>query len=132
MDKAAAIKKTLVWIDDGRIEPVDTIEHDKKLWLVPVWLDMPALRRKRPQRAIRLDSLPYEKGSDHPKADFVLNETLPKSLFDPSPWDKQETRFEVMDGSSRSLLKLVQQAPLVESYAARFLLATSLLPSNAC
>jgi hypothetical protein len=54
------IKKTLVWTEDGNIEPMDTIENDKKLWLVPFWSDLPAQELTRPRRLIRIDSLSYQ------------------------------------------------------------------------
>jgi hypothetical protein len=73
-----------------------SIEYDKKLWLVPFWLDQQALRRLRPVRLIRLDSLLYEPDQSL-LADFVLNETLPKFLFDPELSGTPEKKFEVVE-----------------------------------
>jgi hypothetical protein len=92
-----AIKKTLVWTDDNNLEKVDTIEYDNKLWLVALWRELPALKRKRPARLIRLDCLPHEKNGKHPDVDYTLSEILPKFLFDPEPLNKQEIRFEVVE-----------------------------------
>jgi hypothetical protein len=91
------IKKTLVWIEEGNIELVDTIEYDNKIWLVPLWLEQPALKRKRPVRLVRLDSLPHEKNGTHPDVDFVLNGKLPRHFFDQNVSDKQATLFEVVE-----------------------------------
>jgi hypothetical protein len=91
------IKKTLVWTEDGKIEAVDTIENDKKLWLVPFWSDLPGQKLTRPGRLIRIDSLSYQKNQTHPNVAFVLNEILPKSLFDPTFSEKQKTQFEVVE-----------------------------------
>src|SRR6478672_8649523 len=44
----------------------------------------------------------------------------------------REMQFEPSRGQSRCLLKLVKQAPLVESYAARSFLPRSWLSSSVC
>ena len=56
----------------------DTIEHEGKLWIVPTWLESPALPYKMPERIICLDNLPHQKGPPH---DFVLNYPIPKDVL---------------------------------------------------
>jgi hypothetical protein len=90
------IFKTMVGFDDGAIDRVDTIKHDKKLWLVPFWLDQPALKLTRPARLIRLDSLSHFDSSG-PTWDFVLNGSMPRALFETRPLKQEVSGFEVVE-----------------------------------
>jgi len=75
---ATKILKTFV-ILGSEIHITDTIEHEGKLWLVPIWLDTPDGKWTMPARIIRLDTLAHQKMSG--QADFVLSGPMPKELF---------------------------------------------------
>jgi len=88
------IVKTKVTIEGGTIESIDTIEHERRLWLVPVWIDTPAIKQKQPLLIVRMDQLPYQEWDD---GDYVLNTILPRWIF----WDGNrplpETNLEVRE-----------------------------------
>ena len=90
------ILKTMVPISGGTIEMVDTIEHDKKLWLVPFWIDQLGLKQTRPARLIRLDSLPHQAVSGS-KWDYVLNTPMPREIFETQPLKQEALGFEVLE-----------------------------------
>jgi hypothetical protein len=76
------IFKAMVVSADGPLYQIDVIEHDKKLWLVPQWLDSPAEGVSRPARIIRMDTLPHQKNlPGSPYGDYVLNEPVPTELL---------------------------------------------------
>jgi hypothetical protein len=78
------IKKTIVMReDDGALLPGDTIEYERKLWLVTAWLAGPTEKTERPERIICLDGLPMQPaGPKYPAADFVLSTPLPKAFLE--------------------------------------------------
>ncbi len=97
MTEPNTIKKTLVWTDNNN-ELVDTIEHEGSLWLVLGWCDQSTLGLTRPTRLVRMDPSVHKIwDQSHPKADFVLNGILPKSLFDHKTSPQQETHFHVLE-----------------------------------
>ncbi len=76
------ILKTMITLE-SKILICDTIRYEDKLWLVPLWLENKVEGLKMPARIIRIDTRNYRKlpvGSSY-GADFVLNDSLPKSLF---------------------------------------------------
>jgi hypothetical protein len=79
----AIFKVMVIASDDGSIHKCDGIEHESKLWLVPRWLDAPALGETKPARLIRFDSLPHQHtpGSKY-GAEYVINYPIPKELFE--------------------------------------------------
>jgi hypothetical protein len=81
----APIFKTMV--SDGKsIFPIDTIEHEGKLWLVFEWLAPPSKEWREPARLVCLSNLPYRdlRGQGFP-TDFSLSHPLPKVLFEAIP-----------------------------------------------
>lgn len=71
--------------DDGQILICDTIEHEGGLWLVPEWRINKTQRWRTPIRIILIDQLRHQRmrGSlSHRKADFLLTDTMPKSVLD--------------------------------------------------
>jgi hypothetical protein len=91
------VLKTVVMIkESGAIFECDTIIYQGKKWLVPMWIDTPALKLTTPTRIILLDNLPHQKAGPQQKADFVLNTPIPKSVWNgiqPQP----ETGFVVVE-----------------------------------
>jgi hypothetical protein len=76
------ILKTLITFTDanlGIILKCDTIEFEGKYWLVPEWLENATTGKMQPLRIICLDLLPHQKTS---LVDFVLNDPIPKCVFD--------------------------------------------------
>lgn len=73
--------------DSGKLFKVDVIEHDKKLWLVPQWYDVPAQGVSKPARIIRMDTLPHQKNAPNsPYGDYILNAPIPTALLNlPTP-----------------------------------------------
>ncbi|HEY5379911.1 MAG TPA: hypothetical protein VIJ78_10300, partial [Pseudolabrys sp.] len=66
----------------GAIHKSDAIEYEGKLWLVPHWLDMPAQGVTMPARIIRFDNRQYSDVRGTNLGDFVVNDSMPKELFD--------------------------------------------------
>lgn len=84
-------------VPDGKLYKVDTIEHQGKMWIVSEWLDNPLAGLRKPTRIILLDLLPHQKSSGGP-ADFVLNDGMPKYIFDGQPpRTPEDARFVVIE-----------------------------------
>jgi hypothetical protein len=72
--------KTMVSLKNQGIVLCDTIEHEGELWLVPEWIDgVPKEGYSKPARIICLTSLRH--GGGFGKADFVLNDPIPKDIW---------------------------------------------------
>lgn len=79
------ILKTLVTFNDsdlGKILECDTIEFKGKFWLVPEWLENATTGKMQPLRIICLDLLPHQNILHPHPANFVLNDPIPKCVFD--------------------------------------------------
>jgi hypothetical protein len=80
------IYRTLVAFSDsnpGKIFLCDTIEYEGQNWLVPDWITNNAIRKMRPSRLVLLDSLRHQKTAKvNAPSDFVLNDSIPKCVFD--------------------------------------------------
>src|SRR4051794_29175213 len=77
------IYKAAVAIEgEGTISQMDAIEHDGKFWLVPIWLENPAIKKIKPLRLILLDSLQHQR-FDPPTqfGDFAVNDPIPKDVL---------------------------------------------------
>lgn len=79
------------------ITDADGIEHEGKLWLVPFWLDMPAAGVSMPNRIIRFDNLPHADVRGSNLGDYVLNNPIPKELFDFQTPKQQVAGFEYQE-----------------------------------
>ena len=75
------------------------IEHEGKIWLVPQWFEVPAKAVIKPRRIIPLDILQYQEMSPGSlyKVDFVVNDPLPKALFDETVPRQLKRRFRVVE-----------------------------------
>lgn len=74
------ILKTLMPSDEG-LFLCDTIEYEGGLWLVPEWIDgIPSKGYSKPARIIQITYLP--KSGPFGKADFLLQNPLPKGVFE--------------------------------------------------
>lgn len=90
------IFKTVV--SDGKtLWPVDTIEHEGGLWLVPVWLEAPNEGWKKPARIIRMDILPHKKLGPPQPWDFHLLDQVPKGILDGTTPSKEARGYVVID-----------------------------------
>jgi hypothetical protein len=69
---------------DGRLLSVDTIKHENKIWLVPRWLEVPALAVSMPARIIRFDDKQHQNPKSGSFGDFVINVPVPKVLLEPT------------------------------------------------
>lgn len=79
------IYKTLMFFSDsdpGHIFACDTIEENGKFWLVPDWLENIATKTRTPIRMICLDGIKHQKVESGKPSDFVLNDPIPKCVFD--------------------------------------------------
>ena len=81
------IYKTLTFftdVADGIIWKCDTIEYKGHFWLVPNWLEAPALGKMRPVRIVLLDLFQKQdlRNETDPQADFVMNQGIPKAVFE--------------------------------------------------
>jgi hypothetical protein len=73
----------IIGAENGTIDRCDGLEHEGKLWLVPQWLDVPALGVTKPARLIRFDSLAHQHTPDLKYGvEYVVNYPIPKELFD--------------------------------------------------
>jgi hypothetical protein len=78
----------------GAIHLTDTIEHDGKLWLVPHWLDTIDGRWTSPARIIRIDLLRHSRFG---ASEYLLNDPLPKELFDERSPKEPIAGYEVVE-----------------------------------
>jgi hypothetical protein len=105
------ILKTAVALEgdnSGSIYQMDTIEWQGKNWLVPQWLEAPQLGYSIPARIICLDYLPHQKTAGGNFGDFVLNQPLPKAMFEgplpktptalPAVIERPDIRFPIPKG----------------------------------
>ena len=82
------IMKTLVGIaEEPHIVTADTVEHEGKLWIIPLWFGSPEVRYRWPARIIRIDSLPHTRTQTSPDgrrlpADFVLTYPVPRAVLE--------------------------------------------------
>lgn len=77
------ILKTFVAVEgSNEISIADTIEHEGKLWLVPEWLEATEEGWRTPARIILMEDLKQQPAPKGYPADFLLNEPIPKSVFD--------------------------------------------------
>jgi hypothetical protein len=68
--------------ESGPIYQIDVIEFDNKLWLVPLWCDVPAAGVSKPVRIIRMDTLPHQKTEPgNPHGHYFLDVPLPEPLL---------------------------------------------------
>ena len=77
----------------------DTIEYEGGLWLVPAWSEPQADGLIYPNRIIRIDKLRHQKmtlGNLY-GADYVLNDPLPKGLFESQIPKELEGKFDVRE-----------------------------------
>jgi len=96
--KTVTILKTMIVVE-SKILICDTIRYEDKLWLVPLWLENKVEGLKMPARIIRIDTLKYQKlpvGSGS-RADFVLNDPLPKSLLNCHVQPPTDFGYEFVD-----------------------------------
>jgi hypothetical protein len=92
------LKSIVIRPATGRIDKMDTIEFEGKLWLVPHWLDEPIRKVTKPARLIRMDLLPHQSmaGTGY-GADFVVSYRIPKELFELTPLKEQLPGYEVLE-----------------------------------
>jgi hypothetical protein len=79
------ILKTLVsFIEGGALHAADTIRYEGGLWIVLTWSKSQTEELVMPTRIIRIDTLRHQTmaAGNHYGVDFVLNEPLPKGLFE--------------------------------------------------
>lgn len=67
--------------DEGSPYLIDTIYVEGCWWLVRSWFAMNAKGEQVPERLVRLTGLPYQVVSGQ-RHRFLLNNSLPKSVFD--------------------------------------------------
>jgi hypothetical protein len=82
----APIFKTMI-SDGSSVFPVDTIEHEGRLWIVLKWLYPPSREWREPERIICISNLGVQdlRRMQNMPADFSVPVPLPKVLFDPIP-----------------------------------------------
>lgn len=81
MDADTKIFKTLICTDNAFFE-CDTILWHGEYWLVPEWLEDENKGKRQPVRIILLDNLPHQESRLESGHHFVLNEPIPKRVFD--------------------------------------------------
>lgn len=89
--------KTLLAIKGSREAILcDTISHEGEFWIVPRWLIDPTKGVEYPERIIRLASIPHQK-SDGKRYDFLLNDPMPKAVFDGQPNAQSGIEYDVRE-----------------------------------
>jgi hypothetical protein len=85
--------------DDGSLGQCEAIEHDGRVWLVPYWLESPTRAETKPSRIIPLDILQHQKlSAGNPySADFILNDPMPRNLFDEKISPQLAKLFQVVE-----------------------------------
>jgi len=85
---------------DGVLYAVDVIRHDRKLWLVTGWLELPSLGVSRPIRIIRFDNRQHQRMPAALKQgmpEYILNGPVPKALLDGPARPQQAFSYEDVD-----------------------------------
>lgn len=60
---------------------MDVIEYEGGFWLVPEWLDYPALKATRPLRIVAMETLVHTR-TEGRNPEFVVEYPVPKYVFD--------------------------------------------------
>ena len=79
------ILKALVFFTDdnsGSLFTCDAIHREGKNWLIPKWLGTGDTPKAFPERFICIDNLRHQKIDNPNPHHFVLNEGIPKCVFD--------------------------------------------------
>ncbi len=85
IERDMEVLQTLVtFIEGGSLHVAKTIRYEGGLWIVLSWSQQQADGLIMPTRIIRIDKLPHQEmaAGNHYGVDFVLNDPLPKGLFD--------------------------------------------------
>jgi hypothetical protein len=78
----SVFKATAVIDNDGvhEIHFIDVVEYAGQFWLVPAWVDDPALNTTRPVLIVSLATIPHERaGKTDPQ--FVVKDPIPKCIL---------------------------------------------------
>ena len=71
-----------IMISDGsRIGPIDAIEYEGEMWLVPVWIESPSAGWKKPERIVRLHPKRFQRMPPGSQADFFVPLPIPKAVL---------------------------------------------------
>ncbi len=93
--------KVIVQIaETGSLGECEAIEHGGRIWLVPHWLESSTLAATKPSRLIPLDILQHQSlppGNAY-GADYILNDPMPKQLFDETVPPQLAKLFQVVEG----------------------------------
>jgi hypothetical protein len=82
--------------ENGSFQKVDTINYDNNWWLVPEWYDNKSKGWIMPKRIIQLDSLPHQVIDSGNPVDFVLDNPMPKDVFDGKTKKHKSKQFCVL------------------------------------
>jgi hypothetical protein len=75
--------KALVQVEGmNGLHRADVIQYEGKHWIVPYWLDSPVEKVTRPLRIIQIESIQHQKIDDKPEFQFVINQPIPKDVFE--------------------------------------------------
>ena len=100
----ARLFKVIVILEDGVSGPCAAVEYGGAIWLVPNWLPSPDEGYAKPERMIRLDQFAHQR-VDPPVvgegplagADFVINEPIPRALFEGPLTSQLTDMYAVLD-----------------------------------
>jgi hypothetical protein len=106
------VMKTAIPRDDGSQLVCDTIQHDGKLWLAPVWLDEVSKPYCRPARLIGMSGLRYRSMPMRSEVDFVMEHPVPEAVLQGRAQDAQATPFVILERPDVRIMKSVLNAPV--------------------
>jgi hypothetical protein len=96
--------KVIVILEDGVSGPCSAVEYQDAIWLVPKWLPCSDAEYAKPERMIRLDQFRYQRidppvAGEGPlaEADFVIDDPIPRALFEAPLTPQLASRFSVLD-----------------------------------
>lgn len=92
----------------GNILKGDAIEHEGKIWFVPLWLDSKEESWTMPLRLICLSEPPagpHLQKMDGDQADYLLNFPIPISDFENVSEPQTEHGFEVLERPALKILR---------------------------
>jgi hypothetical protein len=106
------VMKTAIPCEDGSQLVCDTIQHDGKLWLAPVWLEEASKPYSKPARLIGMSGLKYRSMPMNSEVDFVMEHPVPLAVLQGRVQAAQAAPFVILEQPDVRIMNSVRSAPV--------------------